>query len=524
MNVRRLLIQAMIVGTETGLLALLLVLRLNPEVRTGVAGLALATLQWGAWGAVTLGIVLVAAGLLARRWRHRERTVAAAASVLTAGVLGIAAILAWADAEIYQALLSGRGHRILGQDAVSLLAVAMAVGLLARASRRVRRDAACWGGLVLALVTPLIRLAVAPTPPPPPRVAPVASHENAPPLLVIGLEGLDTGFLLTSADSDRFPAFRHLLSAGSWGAVRPFTPYLRTALWTTAATGCYPARHGIKSSRAWQLPGMGSIPIQLLPWTPLGDRLFLPAWAREVPVPPARVPRLWSRLGGEAAVTVIGWPVPNRHREAAPVAATFPGLPGDLVASLRDAAGAFGADGEAFLDMLSADAERAVRVQAAIRRGDRTVWVTFRSLAEVRRRFEPLGPEDADRRSVVGLELEALDVLLGGVFEAWGGRGPAVVVSPYGMARPRGWERIRRFLGGGDRWRVSPRGCPDGALVFLARGVDPGHRFARAELVDVVPTVTYLLGLPLPAWVEGRVILDAITPEYLEETPLVVAE
>jgi len=524
MNVRRLLIQAVIVGSEAGLLALLLVLRLNPEVRPGSGALGLAVVQWSTWGALSLGAALFVAGLAARRWRRRERTVAAAASAVTAAVLAAASILAWTDAEVYQAFLSGRGHRILGQDAVSLLAVAIAVALLARTARRIQGTAVCWGALVLALLTPLIRLVAAPTPPPPRPVAAPERPEASPPLLVVGLEGLDTGFLLTNADSERFPAFRHLLSAGSWGAVRPFTPFLRTALWTSAATGCYPSRHGVKASRAWSLPGLGDVPLQLLPWTPFGDRLFLPPWASAAAAPPERVPRLWVRLAGPGAV-VLGWPRPGGPRkEAVPPSGALPEIPGDLAASLRDAAEPFGPEGAALLEALAVDGERLRDARRAIRDGAPTVWLALRSLGEARRRFEPLGPEDTDRRTVMGLELEAMDALLGALLETWEGRGPAVILSPYGMARAKGWERVRRVFGGGSRWRVSPRACPDGALVLLARGVDPGHRFSPCELVDVVPTITYLLGLPLPAWTEGRVILDAIAPAYLEETPLVVAD
>ncbi len=523
MNVRRLLIQAAIVGVEAGFLALLLVLRLNPEVRPGGPGLAFALGQWGAWGAVTLGTLLFAAGLAACRRRRRERTVAVAAGVVSAGVLASAAVLAWTDAETLQAFLSGRGHRILGQDAISLLAVGIVVAFLGRAARRTRGNAVCWGTFLLALLTPVIRLVVAPTPPPPAPVTAPAAAEASPPLLVVGIEGLDTAFLLTNADSDRFPAFRHLLSAGAWGAVQPFTPFLRTALWTSAATGCSPARHGVKSSRAWRLPGLRDVPIQVLPWTPLGDRLFLPPWAVPVRTPPARVPRLWRRLAGRGGAAVIGWPRPGGEPDATGTG-RYPGVPGDLLASFRAVAATFGTDGKALLEALSVDSIRTARAVEAARHGAPTVWVVLESLSEARRRFEPLGPEDADRRAVMGLELEAMDALLGDLLEAWAGRGPAVVLSPYGMARPKGWERVRRFLGGGDRWRVSPRACPDGALVLLAQGVDPGHRFSPCDVVDVVPTVTYLLGLPLPAWAEGRVILDAISPAYLEETPLVVAD
>lgn len=522
MNVRRLLIQAAAAGIEGGLLALLLALRLNPEVRLGLPALAMASLEWAAWGAVGLGLPVLALLALAERRHSGSRMGSVAAAVGTAGMLALAGVVAWTDAEVLRAFLSGRAHRILGQDAVSLVLAALIVGGLARWGRRSRRQLVCWTAIALALLTPLVRLAVAPTPPPPPA-RPILVVRGAPPLLVVGIEGLDVSFLLTHADSDRFPAFRHLLAAGAWGDVRPFTPYLRTALWTSTATGCTPAVHGVKSSRAWNLSGLGPEPFRVAPWTPLGGRWLLPPWAREVPPPASRVPPLWARLGGEPTRLVLGWPE-GEGDVAEADAPSFPGLPGDLVGSLRDTLRPFGADGDAALRSLAGDALRCERASAAMEGGEPSVWLLLRSLAETRRRFEPSGTGDADSRVVLGLELEALDALLGDLLETWGGRGPVMVVSPYGMARPRGWERIRRLFGGGEEWRASPRSCPDGVVLLVARGAAAGHRFARCSVVDVVPTITYLLGLPLPAWMEGRVILDAVTPGYLSETPLVVEE
>ncbi len=516
------MIQALVAGMEGGLLALLLVLRLNPEVRPDGAGLAVSAIEWAVWGGLGLGIVLLPLLLLVAWRRPGRRASSVTAAAGTVVMLVLAGVIGWVDAEVLRTFLSGRAHRILGQDAVSLLGAALLVGLLTRWGRRSRRPAVCWAAMLFALAAPLVRIVAAPTPPPPTAESLRHGTKEAPPLLVVGVEGLDVTFLLTHADSDRFPSVRHLLAAGSWGEVNAFTPFLRTALWTSAATGCYPSRHGVKSSRAWKVPGLGEEPLRVLPWTPLGGRLLLPAWATEVPPPPSRVPPLWRRLGSRDGSTVWGWPTPN----AADVdeGKDFPGVPGDLVSSLQGALEPFGEDGRALLERVQGDA---VRCELAVRAMDEkrpSVWLVVRSLAEARRRFEPAGTGDVDNRVILGLELETLDVLLGRLLETWSGRGPVAVLSPYGMSPPAGWERLRRLMGGAEEWRTSPRACPNGALFVVARGAIPGHRFPRCEVVDMVPTLTYLLGLPLPAWVEGRVILDAITPDYLAQTPLLVEE
>jgi arylsulfatase A-like enzyme len=39
-------------------------------------------------------------------------------------------------------------------------------------------------------------------------------------------------------------------------------------------------------------------------------------------------------------------------------------------------------------------------------------------------------------------------------------------------------------------------------------------------MVDIAPTVLYLLGHPIPAHVDGRVLTEAIKPKVLDERPV----
>jgi predicted AlkP superfamily phosphohydrolase/phosphomutase len=70
-----------------------------------------------------------------------------------------------------------------------------------------------------------------------------------------------------------------------------------------------------------------------------------------------------------------------------------------------------------------------------------------------------------------------------------------------------------RDVGGG--WQYSGYHLPDGVIV----GWGPAFRRTknlRAEIVDVAPTVMYLLGLPIPNYMDGRVIEDSLMPGLLE--------
>lgn len=58
--------------------------------------------------------------------------------------------------------------------------------------------------------------------------------------------------------------------------------------------------------------------------------------------------------------------------------------------------------------------------------------------------------------------------------------------------------------------------------LFMAMGDDicPGAQVEKASLVDIVPTVLYLLDEPLPIDLDGRVLTEIITPTLLSKRPI----
>jgi arylsulfatase A-like enzyme len=49
--------------------------------------------------------------------------------------------------------------------------------------------------------------------------------------------------------------------------------------------------------------------------------------------------------------------------------------------------------------------------------------------------------------------------------------------------------------------------------------VRAGRLPARAGVLDVYPTLLYLLGIPQPADADGRLLADSIDPAYLRQHP-----
>ncbi len=56
----------------------------------------------------------------------------------------------------------------------------------------------------------------------------------------------------------------------------------------------------------------------------------------------------------------------------------------------------------------------------------------------------------------------------------------------------------------------------NGILMMKGRNVKKGAQVADAKMIDVAPTVLAMMGLPLPADMDGRVLTEALSPEFLE--------
>lgn len=79
-------------------------------------------------------------------------------------------------------------------------------------------------------------------------------------------------------------------------------------------------------------------------------------------------------------------------------------------------------------------------------------------------------------------------------------------------------ERCKAPLQGGVEFAASHR--LDGVLMMCGGPIRPGFEFTDARIVDVAPTVLYLMGLPVPADMDGRVLTEAIDGEFIEANPM----
>jgi predicted AlkP superfamily phosphohydrolase/phosphomutase len=89
--------------------------------------------------------------------------------------------------------------------------------------------------------------------------------------------------------------------------------------------------------------------------------------------------------------------------------------------------------------------------------------------------------------------------------------------SPAGAGQPS-VERSTAPLQGGVEFAASHR--LDGVLMISGGPVRADFSFEGAKIVDVTPTVLYLMGLPVPEDMDGRVLTEAIDPVHLLANPI----
>jgi hypothetical protein len=477
------------------------------------------------WGMVIVGVPLAVGRAVAARIAQRRRAAPAVWPLVS--VVIIAAALSWVNADLHPEFLSDGGRRQLYQDAVWWVGMAVLIVGLNRVRRRWPTRIVTAALLIVVPLVPLVRILGAPTilgRALEVRVGPLGSPAN--PLLVIGVESLDSALLL-SVGADRVnPAFEAVMGDGAWGPLDPFRPNLEGAHWTTLATGTLPRRHGVKRQEGWAYPLIIEGTFRTLPWTPQGSRLFLP-WDRGIPVdPPAStIPPLWYRVeesGGTSAA--LNWPGQWPEGQVVLEEPPGPSMPAEWRQLLEQALGEVETDGDAIRREAERDARFVAEAARLLRAGTTDVWLRLRLLKTSRRLLEPAGPADRRRRGALADLVHLVDRQVASLLEAAPDDTLVVIVSTTGMAPPDGWEAVLRFLGLGQDWRASATDCPDGILIVRGPGVAEGGSFAGARLEDLVPTLCYLMQLPVSQYMEGRVILDAVDPAMLSRYPLRVVD
>jgi predicted AlkP superfamily phosphohydrolase/phosphomutase len=101
-------------------------------------------------------------------------------------------------------------------------------------------------------------------------------------------------------------------------------------------------------------------------------------------------------------------------------------------------------------------------------------------------------------------------------------RGPQLDKAPDLVLQSRNWEYMA--FGHADFGAshvvepivgMSGHHRPNGIALLAGSGIRPGVQLEEANIVDLVPTILYSMGMAIPSDMDGRVLTEAFEPEYL---------
>jgi predicted AlkP superfamily phosphohydrolase/phosphomutase len=95
-----------------------------------------------------------------------------------------------------------------------------------------------------------------------------------------------------------------------------------------------------------------------------------------------------------------------------------------------------------------------------------------------------------------------------------------LLVSGHGMRPVPPWRRVLGAISEADPPSGEHAGGSSGFLLAVGAGVRAGARLQEASVLDVAPTLLYLMGLPVARDMEGRALTELLRPEVALAQPV----
>ena len=374
-------------------------------------------------------------------------------------------------------------------------------------------------------------------------------------VVLLCLDGASLDVISPAVASGRLPNFGRILERGASMHLATTRPTQPEPAWASVMTGKWPAAHGVRGA-AFYRPYYGDARLEMLP-----DYLFSQALVRfGFLVEEAHTSRslhsspLWQLLAGQGLRSgVIGLPLTHPagpaagfivsdrfHRRAGRTTELDP-LPSVFPPALEDAARGVLADDDeppaafrARVDGAAQPVEGADTLAAdrlhhrlALRFGAaepvRLLAVRYGGLDPIGHYYlryaQPaeFGDVTEDERRLYGRVLDEyysyVDSLVGEIAGTLRDGDVLVIVSAFGMEPLTVGKRMLERVAGDRRFSGTHERAPDGFVMAFGAPVAPG-RLPRGEVVDIVPTLLYFLGLPVARDMDGSARTDLFTPAF----------
>jgi predicted AlkP superfamily phosphohydrolase/phosphomutase/tetratricopeptide (TPR) repeat protein len=374
--------------------------------------------------------------------------------------------------------------------------------------------------------------------------------------LIVGLDGADWQIAEPLIEQGRLPILASLRLRGAHANLKTLLPILSPLIWTSVATGVTPDRHGVldflvqdphsgqkvpvnsryrKVRALWNIFTEADRTVDFVAWWAswpaeqinghmISDRvsyslfdLDLPADGTATTYPPDYIDQVRDRLIDDAAIT---------YEEVARFAdVTREEFLAERTMIEQDRSAAYERPLNHLTKILAATRNYHTINLDLLGRGQSDLTaVYYQGIDEVGHRFMHFAPprlpsvteEDHRRYGRVVEEFYVYqDELLGELLRAAASDTTVIVLSDHGFVNgpDRPQDQTADIEGQPSHWHR-----PYGMLILAGPPIVPGE-LDTVSVLDIAPTVLRLAGLPLAEDLDGRVVEEAIRPEFLERYP-----
>ena len=492
--------------------------------------------------------------------------------------LALGAILLWHNLFYYRLYLTHEAIWSMAAAATTLSAAAamlLALGLFRYSFGR-RGGAIAYavvlGATAASLVLPLyFRPPTAQRAPAVPRL-PLADNPLPRRLTIIGIEGASLSYVLPAVAAGRLPNFARLIEGGAVGTLETLYPTESLAIWTSIATGELPRQHGLIGFYRYRFPGVESsffllpdgLYLQSLEYAGLIQRAAMSSAQR-------RSQALWSILssfgvesglvrwwGTYPAEPINGFIVSELfHRQVREAfEPPLPNLthPADLFESLKDYVVEPEEIDEAqlarFIDASVTVPGDTLDWEPVLRRRALADDLTYQRIGSMlRNRYDPqvygiyffgldvvghtfmryhdpgafgdVSPAELRKYGrVINAYYNQLDGIVGEHLQSMRPNEILVVLSGHSIEPlPLAKRIVESFKGNAHLSGYHEQG-PDGMVLFYGDGIEPGVTIQGGSVVDITPTLLYLMGLPLGQDMDGRLLTDVLEESLTRNQPV----
>lgn len=359
----------------------------------------------------------------------------------------------------------------------------------------------------------------------------IAIQETGLKVALVGLDGADWQVLRPMIDRGELPAFAGMIENGTTGSLATFPDSNSAVIWTSIYTGALPERHGVLDFFRVELPGLSLYPVH---------RTFF----KEIAAPLARL-RMINRYSVHA---LPFWEIADHAGMTIGIVdGYFYSFPAIVPTRKESYVLSYGLDGYAqepggkkmeevelfvqppglfrelrpLLDLPDFEWQSAAALRLLDQRPQPrffnfythepdTVQHLYWKWYQPRYFLGVDGDEAKEKGDRIPAMQRGFDAFLGKLQRKLEPNTVLIVASDHGHA-----PTILH-----QDYFTQHRHGPPGILLMQGGPVKPGTVIQGAHILNLYPTMLYLLGLPVPEDAAGKILLDALDPGFVRRHPV----